>query len=156
MSTNWFLDNILIHKDSHIDVIDTFQGDTQNKEMAGDMSGTFKRFLENTERNRDKISTFVGFSDAKLLQLIDMDVPQYDIIYIDGSHQQETVLSDAVLSWKLLKTGGIMIFDDYDMYYQDKDGVKYEPRIAIDCFYSCYKEHIQRLHVGWQYILKKT
>jgi hypothetical protein len=31
----------------------------------------------------------------------------------DGSHRARDVLEDAVLSWPLLKVGGIMLFDDY-------------------------------------------
>jgi len=37
----------------------------------------------------------------------------FDFIYIDGSHQAPDVLCDAVLAFKLLKTGGTMAFDDY-------------------------------------------
>ena len=37
----------------------------------------------------------------------------YDIIYIDGSHATSDVLEDAVLSYRLLKPGGLLIFDDY-------------------------------------------
>ena len=33
------------------------------------------------------------------------------IVYIDGSHRPEDVLTDAVMAWKLLKEGGIMILD---------------------------------------------
>jgi len=34
-------------------------------------------------------------------------------IYIDGNHEPEFVLEDAVLSFRKLKKNGIMIFDDY-------------------------------------------
>ncbi len=33
------------------------------------------------------------------------------IIYIDGSHCPPDVLTDAVMAWKLLTDGGIMILD---------------------------------------------
>ena len=36
----------------------------------------------------------------------------FDFIYIDGSHNGEDILSDAIESYKLLNMGGIMIFDD--------------------------------------------
>ena len=36
----------------------------------------------------------------------------FDIIYIDGSHNGEDILSDAIESYKLLNIGGIIIFDD--------------------------------------------
>ncbi len=37
----------------------------------------------------------------------------FDVVYVDASHMAGDVLSDAVLAWKLLAPGGIMIFDDY-------------------------------------------
>ena len=33
------------------------------------------------------------------------------IVYIDGSHEAPDVLTDAVMAWKLLVEGGIMILD---------------------------------------------
>lgn len=48
-----------------------------------------------------------------LATLIASDVPRFDMIYIDGSHQATDVLADAVLAFRLLRTGGMMIFDDY-------------------------------------------
>jgi predicted O-methyltransferase YrrM len=37
----------------------------------------------------------------------------FDFIYVDGSHQTADVLLDACLSFKLVKPGGIILFDDY-------------------------------------------
>lgn len=33
------------------------------------------------------------------------------VVYIDGSHDASDVLTDAVMAWKLLAQGGIMILD---------------------------------------------
>lgn len=35
------------------------------------------------------------------------------VVYIDGSHLPQDVLTDAVMAWKLLKNEGIMIFDGW-------------------------------------------
>jgi SAM-dependent methyltransferase len=37
----------------------------------------------------------------------------FDFIYVDGSHAALDVIQDAAEAWKLLKPGGIMVFDDY-------------------------------------------
>jgi predicted O-methyltransferase YrrM len=37
----------------------------------------------------------------------------FDLIYVDGSHELLDVITDAALSWPLLASGGLMIFDDY-------------------------------------------
>jgi len=79
---------------------------------------------------------------------------KYDLIYIDGCHCAKCVLQDAILSWKVLKIGGILLFDDYQMEIRDpwfyishkefetnkKDGCMWiHPKQAIDSFLSIYK-----------------
>lgn len=152
MSTVWFLENILTSDNSKITVVDTFEGDSQTKEIAKTLDGTRYRFLENTKRFRNKIRLLIATSNDMLPKIYD----SFDLIYIDGSHLAEDVLSDMVLSFRLLKKGGIMIMDDYEMWYKDKDNVIYEPAIAINAFVSCYANKIHRLHVGWQYIFQKV
>jgi predicted O-methyltransferase YrrM len=51
-----------------------------------------------------------GYSNSEILNFPD---EYFDIIYIDGNHEPEYVLEDAVLSFRKLKQDGIMIFDDY-------------------------------------------
>lgn len=77
-----------------------------------------------------------------------------DYIYIDGSHMAIDVLSDAVLSWSILKDNGILIFDDYGWGVHTTDE-KQKPKLAIDAFMSAYREHYQTLEHGWQVYLKK-
>jgi predicted O-methyltransferase YrrM len=38
---------------------------------------------------------------------------EYDFIYIDGDHTEAVVYQDATSAWELLKSGGIIAFDDY-------------------------------------------
>lgn len=79
---------------------------------------------------------------------------QYDFIYIDGCHNACCVLEDAVLAWKILKTGGILLLDDYNMKVEDnwfyishKEFETYKengcmfihPREGINAFLSLYK-----------------
>ena len=37
----------------------------------------------------------------------------FDFIYIDGSHNGEDILSDAIEAFKILKVGGLIFFDDF-------------------------------------------
>ena len=37
------------------------------------------------------------------------------VVYIDGSHLPQDVLTDAAMAWKLLKKDGILIFDGWCM-----------------------------------------
>lgn len=44
----------------------------------------------------------------------DVTPPGFDLVYIDGSHLRLDVLSDASMAWRLLREGGVMVFDDYE------------------------------------------
>jgi len=37
----------------------------------------------------------------------------FDLVYIDGSHMSDDVFFDAMESYKILKKGGILLFDDF-------------------------------------------
>ena len=76
----------------------------------------------------------------------------YDFIYIDGDHTAFAVLEDMVLSWKLLKIGGMLLVDDYEMkikdpwFYKSHKEFKDTPRlmfihpmVAISAFMTIYR-----------------
>ena len=79
----------------------------------------------------------------------------YDLIYIDGNHSAATVLEDMVLSFRLLRTGGVMICDDYTGGW-GKNHLHF-PKLAIDSFVNCYWDQLDfLLYPAFQiYILKK-
>lgn len=62
-----------------------------------------------------------------------------DIIYIDGNHEPEFVLEDAVVSFRKLKNNGIMIFDDYGWGGPDLT------KRGIDSFLNGYYKKIKIL-----------
>jgi hypothetical protein len=91
-----------------------------------------------------------GFSQIELRKL---PLESYDIIYIDGSHEADDVLEDAVLSHRLLKKGGVLIFDDYLWQLEGASNVR--PKPAIDVFYAFFKDDYDVVHNGYQLLLKK-
>jgi predicted O-methyltransferase YrrM len=58
----------------------------------------------------ERVTVKRGYSHEVLPTLEDNS---FDIIYIDGNHEPEYVLEDAVLAFRKLKVGGRLIFDDY-------------------------------------------
>jgi hypothetical protein len=98
---------------------------------------------------RDRVSLFVGESATILRRL----PAGCDLVYVDGSHAAPDVLADAVLSWPLLKTGGIMIFDDY-LWGQDPRP-EHCPRLAIDGFLSFHRGWFDVLHAEYQIAVRK-
>ena len=80
-----------------------------------------------------------GYSNLELPKFQD---DFFDLIYIDGNHEPEFVLEDAVLSFRKLKKGGVMIFDDYGWGGPDLT------QRGIDAFVSGYHKRI--LNLGHQ------
>jgi predicted O-methyltransferase YrrM len=67
----------------------------------------------NKSQNKTKYFKYKSQSHLVLSKMIADGVGDFDLIYVDASHYAVDVLTDAVLSFKLLKAGGILIFDDY-------------------------------------------
>jgi len=42
---------------------------------------------------------------------------QADLVYIDGSHEEEDVYQDVDHYWRILRPGGLMLGDDWDAYW---------------------------------------
>lgn len=101
-STLWLCEHILTADDAHIDCLDLFAPDP----VYGDYPA---RFRANTAAHAHKIRMWPGPSFDSLRRV---EGP-YDIVYIDGWHSAFGALADGVMSWPLLKVGGVMIFDDY-------------------------------------------
>jgi len=78
----------------------------------------------------------------------------FDIIYIDGDHTAAGVLADAVLSFQLLKTDGVLIFDDY-RWFEERLPEELRPRIAIDSFITSYRNALEVVYRGYQVFIKK-
>jgi len=133
----WMLENILTHPSAKATGIDI---------------NVRERYLNNLKKTgfADKVKTHEGMSQKELRKLT---LDNFDIIYIDGSHRDEDVLEDAVLSWRLLKKGGILIFDDYRMSlsWDKKSGTQW----PIKTFLEFYGKHFEIIHEDYQIILKK-
>ncbi len=149
--TKWLLENILIHKSSTIDVIDTFKLDVVTLSQGAISEGLRQRFEKNIEEYKVKVSIFEGESYYQMRLL---KPNSYDFIYIDANHYQTNVLEDAVGAYRLAKKGGYLLFDDYQMVYQAL-GVQYKPQVAIDAFAEVYKNEVELLFKNWQVLFKK-
>lgn len=69
----------------------------------------------------------------------------FDLIYIDGSHQAPDVLTDAVLAFQLLRVGGMMVFDDY-LWCDEPEGRQDSlnmPKPAIDAFVNIFQRKLK-------------
>lgn len=153
-SAEYMLKNILTSELSTLTCVDTWAG---SLEHAGELKEHFtmgeveKRF---DSRMQPFISKMIKHKSTSTEFLLNNRDIEYDFIYIDGDHTANTVISDAVLSWDLLKVGGIMAFDDYEWTHPDGDS--YAPRKAIDSFLNVYGPYLEELNRGWQLWVKKV
>lgn len=137
-STCWLLDHFLTDPDSQITCIDLYFQE---------------RFDFNIQRTgaAHKVVKLQGDSHALLPTL---SPAAYDLIYIDGCHFADHVQQDAVHAWKLLKPGGLVIFDDYE--YHDSHHPDQDPKPAIDRFLTAIKTESRILHSAYQIFVQKT
>ena len=151
--TNHFVTEFLTGPGSKITVIDPwikYSESTETKMVGWDgiiNESTYDRFLHNTAENAEKIIVKRGLSSAILPTLQD----EYDFIYVDGDHSESAVWKDATLSFPRLKTGGILIFDDYLWETGERS-----PKNAIDRFLAEYAQFIEVLAIDRQVVVRKT
>jgi predicted O-methyltransferase YrrM len=126
------------HMDSKLYCIDPWIDYEDYPEYKNEQSTIYETFLSNIEKSasKDRIIINRGYSNVEIPKFEDNF---FDIIYIDGNHEPEYVLEDAVLSFRKLKKDGIMIFDDYGWGGPDLT------QRGIDGFISGYHKRIQRL-----------
>jgi tetratricopeptide (TPR) repeat protein len=132
LSTCWLLDNILTHPSAHLTCIDV------------EFQPEFDRNIRKVGNAVSKILKLTGKSE-NILEKLSLD--SYDLIYIDGCHQTDTVFNDAVNSIRLVKNNGILIFDDYDWPSAKK---------GIQAFLELYDQSLDILHQEHQIIFKKV
>ena len=84
-----------------------------------------------------------------LADLIAKRVDPFDLIYVDGGHYAPNVLEDAVLSYQILRKGGIMVFDDYlwepHWIEPTERQAHHMPKTAIDALYAVYQRKLRWL-----------
>jgi len=125
LSSRWFIDNLLFANQSKIYCVDTWNGSREHMGGDYDLDSLYERFMHNMSDyiESGKCIPIRGDSKKVLPNLIN-DGMQFDLIFVDGSHVSSDVIIDGILSYLLLKPGGIIVFDDYlwglgDMPYSD-------------------------------------
>lgn len=136
-SACWLLDNILTDPSSMLTCVDLFHLES--------------RFDDNMSvaRAMPRLTKRKGLTQEVLRTL---ELGHYDFIYLDASSSEHDQLEDAVLSWRLLKNGGLMTFDDYGGPPEWESGVTR----GTDAFLAAFKKKYEIIHRGFQLTLRKT
>ena len=143
--------NILFnYKNSKVTTIDLWAESNVNSEyLSVDFNEIEKRFDENLEGY--KFNKIKNDSVVALRELLKKRI-YFDFIYIDGSHNGEDILSDAIESYKLLNMGGIMIFDDI---VNTNKNINIQSYTGYESFYAIHKKNLQVLYLKNIAVVKK-
>nr|WP_217345066.1 class I SAM-dependent methyltransferase [Noviherbaspirillum sp. L7-7A]MBV0879285.1 class I SAM-dependent methyltransferase [Noviherbaspirillum sp. L7-7A] len=136
-----------------IHCIDHWNGGAEHRVADVDMNQVEQRFRRNTAISVSnspfpvQLHIHKGNSESCLGALLShQPKPQFDFIYVDGSHQAADVLLDASMAFRLLRVGGIMVLDDY-LWHETPAGIRDPlavPKMAIDAIINC---HFNRLRI---------
>lgn len=154
-ATIWLAENHL-KPGCNYTVIDTFGG----TEIEGGMERTMKNFEEKGNFIEDNFKHNISFHKEinwniikgySQIELAKLELkPTYDFIYIDGSHKADDTFVDAYYAHRLLKDGGLLIFDDYLWGLEDvkEKGNNWSPHLGIKAFLALYEREYQDLTPG--------
>lgn len=137
MSACWLLDTVLTHPSARLTCIDPYY------------KPVFDTNIEKTG-SAHKVKKLIGFSQELLP---DLASEAYDVIYLDGCHFADYVREEAKLAWRVLRSGGLMIFDDYE--WADPEHPGQDCKFGIDAFLQSIPETFELLHKGYQLIVRK-
>ena len=113
------------------------ESNKNSKSLTNDFGRVEKFFDENvSEFNFTKIKDDSVISMRKLFR---NDI-SFDFIYIDGSHNGEDILSDAIEAFKILNKGGLIFFDDFLQYEKNR---KIQSYVGIEKFLELYFNDLQ-------------
>jgi predicted O-methyltransferase YrrM len=143
-ASKWLLENILTDQSSKLVDIDTWGGSDEHTEI--DFVAIHKEYLERVGKYPNVYSVVAD----SMMYLPHLKKDYSDFIYIDGDHRALAVQEDAENAWLLLKSGGILAFDDY-LWTDQVD----TPKEAVDKFIATHNEELIVLHHGYQVWVQK-
>lgn len=106
-----------------VHAVDTFDGRATPRQGP-----TLNRFRANLERHgvRQRVREFVGPASEVIPRLPGRG---YDLVFIDGAHDLESVRHDAILAAGVLKSDGLLAFHDYREAPGQHDG-RWDPGVT--------------------------
>jgi predicted O-methyltransferase YrrM len=153
-SALWLLQHVLTDPSSRLVCVDPLDGKSRC-----DTGGTYashaveEHFLHNiAQSGQQEQVTFLKAYSGVALRSFALD--RFDAIYIDGDHRAPEVLEDGVLAWRLLKSGGILLFDDYRWAPKGRSRCD-RPKVAVDAFLAVYAERMEVVEKGYQVVVRK-
>jgi len=139
----WILENI---KPLRLVDVDTWEGSDEEVHKSMDFSDV-ERVYDDKVNDRT-----IKFKSTSLNYLLRPSF-DFDFVYVDADHTAASVLLDAELSWRLLKSGGLLAFDDYQ--WGAHLPASKSPKLGIDLFLERHAGEYEILEQGLQVWLRK-
>jgi predicted O-methyltransferase YrrM len=138
--TTCWMGDVLHQYNPHLDIY-AIDPHSDSVDIHEDMAAAGVRFQKNISQCSTKNIHYIKKkSEDGLIDLINQNV-QPEFVYIDGDHFASAVLMDLVLSFKMLKVGGVILCDDATEWrFKDNNGTysaQMNPRVAIENFIQC-------------------
>jgi hypothetical protein len=144
----WLLENILTNPTSLLLDVDTWEGSEESEHTQIDFDKVYA-YYKNRMEPHPNVRSVRNNSD----NFFQNNKTDWDFIYIDGDHTTKQVARDAINAWKLLKSGGILAFDDY-RWGQDLPP-HLTPHPAIDAFLDEHAGEYELLSKDYQVWIQK-
>jgi glycosyltransferase involved in cell wall biosynthesis/predicted O-methyltransferase YrrM/Tfp pilus assembly protein PilF len=121
-SSCWFLTHLMEHPNSRLTCVDAWLQSNGARTYSEDMEKVFTTFKHNIQATgkAGRVITRRGNSSAILPT---MEAESFDLIYVDGDHSAAGVRADSLEAYRLLKPGGLLLWDDYYWASAVKEGV---------------------------------
>jgi predicted O-methyltransferase YrrM len=150
-STLWLLDQVLAERGGSITCVDTWEGSSEHG-FLGTMGLQLEELFDaNIARSGhvEQVEKRKGLSQDVLPQLAGR---LFDFIYIDGAHEADLVLQDALNAHPLLAPGGFLVFDDLAYSFADPQQNTIH---GINTFLELAGEAYEEIERGAQLLLRK-
>lgn len=152
-ATIWMVENVLTGQESELRDVDTWEGSDEEVHESLNFNEVYEHYLQRTSQiPTDKLIHYRSTTTQYLITASDWP-SLYNFIYIDADHTTVGVLLDAELSWPLLKSGGLLAFDDYQ--WGAHLPASKSPKLGIDLFLERHAGEYEILEQGLQVWLRR-
>lgn len=156
-----FLCSEILEDGTNYDVVDTFGGSLKEsgmssaKEKLEEDDFIYQNFKHNIDQHPGiNFNIHRGFSQNILPVLADKK-NEYDFIYIDASHEADDTFVDAYYAHKMLKEGGLLIFDDFGWKDPARPHPLHSPELGVRMFFTMYEQQYKLLAQHYQVYAEK-
>lgn len=137
---------------SHVTCIDTFC--LEEVDVSTDEGSVVEqRFDRNLSSYAGRV-TKIKDRAANAVDRLRVDGATFDVIYLDAGKGRDWIFALTALSWPLLRTNGILIWDD--LKWGRNKPSKERPGEAIRLYCSAFANCLDIMHDDWQMIARKT